>query len=100
VDATRYAVDDFLDKSADQEDANSAIVTLARYFSARPELAAFATHLIEVIRDDQRLQVSARLDRLLNARGAMEGASTSIARLLSSVRHVSEAECQQLSTPP
>jgi hypothetical protein len=100
VDATRYAVDDFLDKSADQEDANSAIVALARCFSARRELAAFATHLIEVIRDDQRLQVSARLDRLLNARGAMEGACMSIARLLSSVRHVSEAECQQLSTPP
>ena len=51
------------------------------------------------MRDDQRLQVSARLDQLLNALAAVDGVSNSIARLLSSMRHVGEAECRQLAAP-
>ena len=51
------------------------------------------------MRDDQRLQVSARLDQLLNALAAVDGVSNSIARLLSSMRHVGEAELRQLAAP-
>jgi hypothetical protein len=74
-------------------EAVQEFVTLAKYFASRQEHAAYATHLVEAIRDDARLQIDRRLAPLFDALAAVEGACAAVARNVAGARETPAADC-------
>jgi hypothetical protein len=91
-DVVRYALDAFTGGVAASAELERAFGALVIYFADRKELAALATHLIEAIRDDTRLQFDGRLALLFDALSQVDGACPAIARAVAAARSV--AECR------
>lgn len=92
-DAIRYAMDVFSGGARRLKDPEQAFIPLARYYAQRGELGAFATHVVETIRDDPRLRKSQALDRLFEALLLVPGSCQSIARAMSMPRADDYAQC-------
>jgi len=92
-DAIRYAMDAFASGPRQTNNPGRTFLPLVRYFAQRNELETFATHLIEAIRDDARLQRSKSLDQLFEALGQAHGACQAIGRAVSAPRSVDFAQC-------
>jgi hypothetical protein len=71
----------------------AAFVALARYFAGRQEQAAYATHLVEAIRDDARLQIDRRIAPLFDALANVEGACAAVARNVAGQREAPVSGC-------
>jgi hypothetical protein len=83
-DAIRYALDVFAASAAPAGDAEPGLIALARHFAYGRELETFATHVVEAIRDDRRLQVPGRVDLVLAALRRVPEACAAIGRVASS----------------
>jgi hypothetical protein len=65
-DAIRYTLDVFTGEGARSNNTDQPFITLATYLAERKGLATFATHVVEAIRDDRRLQAATSLDLILS----------------------------------
>jgi hypothetical protein len=74
-------------------EAVQAFVALAKYFAGRQEQAAYATYLVEAIRDDARLQIERRLAPAFEALASVEGMCAAIARSVAAGREAPAADC-------
>lgn len=92
-DAVRYAMDVFTDGANKLNRSNQAFVPLARYFAQRGELEAFATHIVETIRDDSRLQKSRALDQTFAALLLVPGGCQALARAIAAPRSDDYRQC-------
>jgi hypothetical protein len=92
-DAVRYALDVFTGGSKKIKDPDRAFVPLARYFGQRGELEAFATHVVEAIRDDTRLQKGKVLDSVLQSMASVPGSCQSLARVIAAPRSDDYGQC-------
>lgn len=91
--AVRYSLDPLLISSAKSEGNRNFLVLLASYFSGRQALQDYATDLLAVLGDDQRLQAGKRLELLLNLLAHVRGACTAIAMTIMKARTVTGPEC-------
>jgi len=73
-DAIRYTLDVFTGEGARSVNTDQPLIALAAYLAERKGLATFATHLVEAIRDDRRLQAVASLDLMIKALAVVRGA--------------------------
>jgi hypothetical protein len=92
-DAVRYAMDTFANDPRRTNSANRTFLPLAWYFAQRNELETFATHVIEAVRDDARLQSGKSLDQLLEALARVSGACQAIARTVAAPRSADYTRC-------
>ncbi len=92
-DAVRYALDVFTGGSKKFKDPDRAFVPLARYYGQRGELESFATHVVEAIRDDARLQKGKVLDWVLQSMAGVPGSCQSLARVIAAPRSDDYGQC-------
>jgi hypothetical protein len=90
--AVRYSLDSLFIYGAPTE-SNRALTFLATYYSGRHELDAFAVSIMEVLRDDRRLQTEDRIKFLLTQFARIRGACMAITRAISPARILTGAEC-------
>jgi len=91
--AVRYSLDPLLISGAKSEGNRNFLVLLASYFSGRQALHDYATDLLAVLGDDQRLQAGERLELLFNLLAHVRGACTAIAMAIVKARTVTGPEC-------
>jgi hypothetical protein len=92
-DVVRYGMDVFAIGPTRTNSHTRAFLPLARYFVQRNEVEAFATHVIEAVRDDARLQKGNALDQLFEALAQVGSACQAIARAVSAPRAVDLSKC-------
>jgi hypothetical protein len=92
-DVVRYAMDGFAVGAVGSKGPSQTFLPLARYYGQRGELETFATHVVETIRDDARLQKGKVLDRILEALSLVPGACQSVARAISAPRSEDHGRC-------
>lgn len=92
-DAVRYAMDTFANDPRRTNSPNRTFLPLARYFAQRSELETFATHVIEAVRDDARLQRGKSLDQLLAALAQVSGTCQAVARAVAAPRSANYTRC-------
>ena len=93
AEAVRYSLDPLLISSTKSEGNRNFLVLLASYFSGRQALQDYATDLLAVLGDDQRLQTRERLELLLSLLARVRGTCTAIAMAIVKARTVSGPEC-------
>jgi hypothetical protein len=93
TEAVRYSLDPLVIPGAKSEGNRNFLVLLASYFSGRHALSAYATDLLAVLRDDQRLQTVDRLQLLFSLLARVRGACTAVAKAIVQTRTMAAPEC-------